>query len=460
VNPQFERMDRQLRPPAPVPPAPVPPAPVQVGRYLRMEERLEQVPFNGWSGSDPDLENWLERIFSERPLPNDETSWHALVATAAERPLGIYEHPHMIGPLGMSGNSLEYARRMTVALLARGLQLQSRGDPAAFISAFRTTLKLAQTMENGSVVTCLQMGCDIESSALRALDRWMEYRPPPIEWLRIAAAPMPSALANLPAIAYEMDTVAQKITLFRALIACLTACDPMVPFDPTPQYLAERHVIREALKAPSLWLPLILSLPPETFGTPDPIVDMVTVAWTVPWEKERTRRLVGLGYESGRTVNHSLMLGRPGAMQIIRNKTSTDLAEVDRQLRTYRRGAILKLALMTFRCEQGKYPSELGELVSKGYLRQSLPDPYDDTREFGYRVSTGEKLRFQTISQGERMPITQVPDELVVSPGQAIIWSVGSDRIDQGGINPPGPIAHIPGRPVDIVFLVPLWPNQ
>ncbi len=51
------------------------------------------------------------------------------------------------------------------------------------------------------------------------------------------------------------------------------------------------------------------------------------------------------------------------------------------------------------------------------------------------------------------------PAERVVAPGQAIIWSVGPDKIDQGGTNPPGPITHIPGRPEDVVILVPFGPN-
>jgi hypothetical protein len=449
LSPQFDK------------PSSLPPPPQSKGsRTLRVEERLEQVSFRGWPSNDPNLEAWLERVFAPKPADSDhdDSPWYAIVASAAERPLGIYEHPQMLGPAGVLGNSLEYARRMTVALLARGLQLQARGDSAAFIPAFRSTLTLARTMRNGSVIKCLEMGYDIERGALNALDRWMENLPPQAGWLRLAAAPMPPPLASVPATAYEATTAAEQAHLLKTVTAFLEASDPTEPFDPAPQFLAERHVVREALKSLSVWLPQVLAPPSENVDMTDPIVDLLTTAWAVPWEKERTRRLVGLGFEAGGPADQSLLTGRPGAIFLAaRNRTASDLGEIDRQVRTVRRAAILKLALQAFRIERGKYPENLAELLSTGYLHRLPPDPYDEVRGFGYRVSQGETLRLALRPQPERMMLPREdPPERVVAPGQAVIWSVGPDKIDQGGTNPPGPITHIPGRPEDVVILVPL----
>ena len=48
---------------------------------------------------------------------------------------------------------------------------------------------------------------------------------------------------------------------------------------------------------------------------------------------------------------------------------------------------------------------------------------------------------------------------LPIPPGQPILWSVGPDGTDQGGRNPPGYTSVAPGRPDDLVFLVPFGPR-
>ncbi len=442
-------------------PAPSPPQ-ASPGRRLRIEERLEQVPLRGWPANDPKLEDCLDRIYAPSPASRDELPWYTFLAAAVDHPLGIYEHPVMIGPAGVSGNSLEYARRMAVAVLARGLQLQARGDSAAFIPAFRAALTLARTMRNGSVVKCLEVGYDVEKSALNALDRWLEALPPQAKWLRIAVAVLPPPLVNVPGEIYEATTGAEQAQLLKNLIGLLEPLDPVEPFDPTPQFLAERHVVREALKAPTSWLSQILPVNAANAGASDPVVDLLTVAWAVPWEKERTRRLVGLGFESGVTADPSLLRGRPGAsLLLVRNRTPTDLMEMDRQVRTQRRAALLKLALRAFRADKHTYPANLEELVATGYLRRLPPDPYLEERTFGYRVSPGETLRSTLRTQTENNSVIRDdPRDLAIAPGQAIVWSVGADRVDQGGTNPPGPIPTVARRPEDVVYLVPGGPNR
>jgi len=141
--------------------------------------------------------------------------------------------------------------------------LQAAGDPTAFVSAYRTVVALARNLRNGSGLLPLVASLDVERVALQTADRWLE---------RLAGgSDLPLMVAR---IAAEAD-------------------DP-TPFDTRPHILADRFVIRGLMQAPNQWLGVNLSPP----GSPPERVaaeaDLVAFAWSVPWEKERTRRLVGL----------------------------------------------------------------------------------------------------------------------------------------------------------------------
>jgi hypothetical protein len=132
------------------------------------------------------------------------------------------------------------------------------------------------------------------------------------------------------------------------------------------------------------------------------------------------------------------------------------LIESERQLRVARRAGILKLALRAFKAERGAYPETLAELTAHGYLQQLPSDPHDERHGFGYRIAPpgGETLR--TVPRSSPMPPGQnAPVDRFVPAGQAILWSVGSDQIDQGGTELPigSPIGV--NRPDDLVYLVP-----
>ena len=86
--------------------------------------------------------------------------------------------------------------------------------------------------------------------------------------------------------------------------------------------------------------------------------------------------------------------------------------------------------------------------MSGGYLAQMPDDPYAAGRPFGYRVSPGEELIGPYRPGGQNRPPERQKES--VSAGQVIIWSVGQDRIDQGGKVPPGG-----PRAEDLVYIVP-----
>jgi hypothetical protein len=430
--------------------------PVGVGPRPFPEERMERIPARGWPHPrDDELATWLHRVVTHETEPGDSWSGHA--ALASTRPIGIFEYPQLFAVGGTRDATLGNAQRMAVALLAHGLQQQAeKGNPDAFVDALRTVISLARTMRNGSIIAAFEAGSGVERVALMALDRWLD----------------------------RLDHSPERTRLLRDAVAILEAADPTEPFDPTPHYLAERHVLREALKAPTQWLPAHLAPPGANADLVSPEVDLVGVAWAVPWERERTRRLIGLGYESGPSANYRFLLGRPGAVLMLRPRLSGELIDLERGLRVYRRAAILKLALRAYRADHDHYPDPdrpdaLKPLAEAGYLRGLPLDPYLDQQPLRYRLARaavdekGEPVTNENGEPGEWLlppPRPAGSSVLVeqrmegggrrfVPAGQAIVWSVGPDRTDNRGTQTPvgGPVSTNPS--VDIVHLVPRGPT-
>lgn len=421
------------------------------GRPLRIEERLIwAVARGGWPADDPDLAAWLDQLFSPTAAEGEDIPWYTLATGAANFPIGVYEYPQTLNVTGGGGGAVENARRMAVGLLGRALQRQAAGDPGAMIPALRTTIALARTLRNGSGVEGLRAANDVERIALAALDRWLSPAP---------AAGWAVGLRFVEPVAAIGRAWIEQVTpspqLIRESLALLEPLDGTEPFNPTPHLLAERYALRESQKAPGQWLPRLITPLGANEDAANPEVDLVGLGWAVPWERERTRRLLGLGFEAGPPNNYQLIAGRPGAeFLVLRNRSPAELDGHDRMLRGSRRAAIVKLALRAYRAERGRYPDKLAHLVATGYLRQVPTDPYDDTRELGYRISRGESLPIS--SQGIApfgFPAGGGPAEAL--PGQPILWSIGPDRVDQGGTTPTTGRSG-PARAEDLIYPVPV----
>jgi hypothetical protein len=394
------------------------PIPGDTVRRPRVDERLEATMREGWAKTDPALNNWLNAVYDQSPENPDEKPWPVIAAEAANKP-GVYDPPTMVGTMASTALGLDNARKMAIAILARGLQQQFQGDATQFVPAFRTVLMLARTIRNGGGCAALEMSIDIERIAMQAADRWLER-------LTIGHA-----------------------DLTRAMTQILVEGDNPNPFDPRPHILADRYVIRGMMQAPSQWLsPPSANNNAQTEQAAE--TDLVTVAWTIPWERERTRRLVGMPSESLRPDLGRLLLGRPGSPILQgRARSSAEMADRDMFLRVIRRSVILKTAVRSYRTEHGHSPSTQEELLNGKYLTQLPQDPFADNKPFGYRVSVGEKLVGPARISPPNRPIEDKYEE-VVSAGRIIIWSVGYDRVDQGGKVPPGG-----PRAEDLVYLVP-----
>ena len=278
------------------------PVPPGVRRSGRIEERAEGAMYRGWRADDPDLAAWLNQLYdSDRPVAPDDRAWHALVVEAAARPLGMYEDPRLMS-LTSRDPALESARKMAVALIARGLQRQAAGDAGELVRNLSTVFALGRSVGDRSVVSALFVGQGITRSGLAGTDEWLKAQDGPADQLRAA-------------------------------IRVLQGDEPGGPFDPTPHMLAERYILREAMKAPNQWLPNFIKPRDRDQEAVAVEVDVVTFAWTVPWEQERTRRLIGLRYETGLDRPRAMLVrGRPGSHYWFTSpRVSPDaLIEVDR----------------------------------------------------------------------------------------------------------------------------------
>ena len=95
---------------------------------------------------------------------------------AAAQPIGMFEYPQFSTAGGSRDATLGNARRMALALLARGLlQYQAaENKPGVFVDNFKIVLALARTLRNGTIISMFEAGCRVERTALLALDRWLE----------------------------------------------------------------------------------------------------------------------------------------------------------------------------------------------------------------------------------------------------------------------------------------------
>ena len=291
---------------------------------------MRAVVRSGWPADDPDLGTWLDRLFAPPPRESTEGPWYVLAANAAELPVGIFEYPQTINVTGSNALVVDNARYMAVALLGRALQRQAAGDPAAMLPALRVTLTLARTLNNGSGIDGLRAGNDVERFALAALDRWISPSPA-AAWaigLRAIRMPLPAGLAALAADVW-IKQVSPSPGMLREAIASLELLDVPEPFDPTPYLLAERYALRETMKAPGQWLPRMITPPGGNPDAPNAEVDLVGMGWAVPWERERTRRLIGLGFEAGPT-QRLFVLDRPARCRVS-HPPQSDPGRVDRE---------------------------------------------------------------------------------------------------------------------------------
>jgi hypothetical protein len=419
------------------------------------QELLDQVRERGWAAGDADLGRWLDEMFRD--------DWAADLGAAARLPLGVLQDPRHAAP-HQPAAAVEQGVRAARLLTARALQLQARGESRQALEQLAVVLALSRQLRHKAVSSFYAGGLAAEQLALEGLDRWLEK-------------------------------VGRKPDLLRSALKELNRHEAAVP-PLSDAVKADYLLVRNGLFGP-----VQLTHGHGWGGGPEGrfAAETVALAQQTPWEKERTQRIVnavfagwlrgaeapygelaptlaetGIGWQRGWTwasLRGWLPPCDPG-----QGPTREELAELldgswlgllqwsapgqrlhpQVTLQSCRlRGRRLVLALALYQAEQGKPAAALADLVPR-YLPELPADPFSG-KLFRYRISAGEQLRWL------RAPGAGEQDTRGVAPGQGVVWSVGLDQTDNGGKAQGDGVSFSIGvweqRGLDVIFLVPRWPE-
>ncbi len=363
--------------------------------FAYYEGRANEVAQKGWSNRGSErLGRWMDRVFA--------VDWDRDLARAAELPPG----PLVDGrELTVASEVGEISTAFTAGtlLVARGMRRQARGEPEAFVEDLRISLWLDRCLERTWAVSGRPAPL-IEWPAMRALDSWLE---------RLQGRP-------------DLLRRVSKLLLDRQ-------SDP--PPDMAALRAAEYSVRFNTLVDPRrfpIGPPTGLFFPSTRVGD-----NIYRLALLAPWETVRFRReldvLVSLDLNTQRALGDTPLHGVKSVADDPALKAIAGTSLPAPWLLTFRHASLLKVALRLYEAETGKLAERLTDLVPK-YLSSIPTDPYDG-KPFRYRVSPDEFLENNSSS----------PALLGVRPRQGILWSVGEDGRDDGGLD----------RDKDQIFLVP-----
>jgi hypothetical protein len=348
-------------------------------------EQLRVVTTDGWPDDRPDLDQWLEKLCTG--------DWIEPAVTLRGRPAGVFEDPNEMTFANDNLKASGDAHYLTTALIARGLQLQSRGDDATFVKYADAALAAVRTGRNKTTELAAMMARNWGMPVYTGLDPWLA----------------------------KLDGKPEQL---RDLLTALRQHDAAPPYDPTEAHLADQVIVRNSFKAPQQWAHNLPGYEENGWGrrvnekVRRAEADWLAFAWIVPWEKERLRRLIGRGnatvpnvtpiqravyavetlFDSATPAPGSIRTDRelgeglPGftAVEVFAGMRGGRSTAGEVYATAEVRMAILKVALRLYQHEQGKLPESLGELVPK-YLPAIPPDPFDG-KPIRYRVSAGEVI--------------------------------------------------------------------
>jgi hypothetical protein len=427
------------------------PVPEPTDADLMFHAQGQQVLQRGWPGGESELGHWLEEAFA----PPFRDSWYKSLDEAAGLPLGVVEDPRQTG-IHSPRDRWDNTPKLNEILAIRGLQMQARGQPRVFVDHLRIGLALARNLQHLAPPHVAQSGRQAEHTWIPALDRWLE---------KLSGHP----------------------ELLKEALAILIRHEAESP-DPEEAAHAGYYIALKSLEeTPELLLAMEIGHGPhEDVRMRQAEIDAAAVLWRIPWEQERHQRILRFALQSDRRQRRdavrwggiALGLVLPDMSARARPRTKREVADLH--------AAQLKVALRLYQAENGQPARTLDVLVPR-YLSSIPTDPFDSAA-FRYRLSGGENLDWPDNQQagaagvrfqpGGRLPLPGGPPmagaelEMMVDPqqmrrvvpllppgrlvpkGQGILWSVGDDGHDDGGLQQVMPgFASQPGE--DIIYLVP-----
>ena len=402
-----------------------------------LQSRLLATIWYGWPTGDRQLSDRLDRLCAGE--------WLEKLTTAADLPTGMAQDPRQLTVAGAAFDPLP-AVRIAVALAAHGLQEQARGDDVAFVEDLRVGLSLSRNLRNHAALAEVRDGKTVEFVLLTATDRWLE---------RLNGRPGLLKKALRIVSSHLEETAAEG----------------------GDRVLVDYLIARNTLDDPLDWLTDDLSGRETADRRNDPVArneaQWVALARLVPWEHARQERMLRVLFEGDAVEGRCLYgLWAPRAMlgSINRLGPGNGTFDYDPFNRCRAPALRLKLALRWYQAERGRPADGLEELVPK-YLPAIPFDPYQPERPFHYRLSGGEEIEWPPATAeggpptppapapGPGMPPAAQPSRKI-RPGQGVLWSVGADQHDDGGVRQTAADMYSPNLGADVIFLVPPPPDN
>jgi hypothetical protein len=414
--------------------------PGQAGRksfFVQLVEAEE----GGWPAGRSDLGDWLDQeVF--------QGDWYQKLADAADQPLGVADDPkhQTFGPSLDKWGSLG---QISHVLAVRGLQLQARGDPGAFVDNLHIGLSLARNLQNAAPFSTAQAGRRADMVWQAVLDRWLEKLRGHPDLLRRALAILLRHEAELPD---EEDSVKADYLVLKNTL------------EQQPDTLVRMNTPHRDREEPQLW---------------EAEVKTAALLWLIPWEQDRHRRMLRVAFQGDN--RERLRLEEWGGAAFASLTVRTRVRPRAKREIARMHANQLEVALRLYQAEQGK-PAETLDVLVPRYLPSIPLDPFSG-KPFRYRLSRGERVDWFGVMTGEDIQAMQeepqapqppglgvgmpagmvaagaTPPKLafrrLVPKGQGILWSVGEDGHDDGGKRQ-GTLDSNTQFGEDILYLVPL----
>jgi len=251
-----------------------------------------------------------------------------------------------------------------------------------------------------------------------------------------------------------------NVDLVRAMLSVVANHASAMPTNVEEIYWADRVILRNTMQKIGTWLPNLIAYrtPNSRSGLSqadsqaEAQAELVTVAWSVPWERLRRERIQRFSTHGDRQVEKSWLSGLHLRNMWTSNR-NVRLENRERRALALRRLIQIQLAVRLHQL-QGKEPLRSLDQLLPVVSNDVLEDPYSK-QTFGYRLTTAETLAVDAINRRDLTPGERIwssvafalarPDGAVDALNQMLDW-LNTRIAAPKGMGPMATNAAIPGQ--------------